>query len=326
MNKHASTTDFMAEYYSLTHGNPFSPDFRVWTAEGKPMVMTDIIARQWDGNPVLWLNSIISPEVQGTGAASMVMKKIVEMADKHGTVIWLFAAPFGRVPNALKVSQLKAWYARYGWKKDGNAMVRYPKSLAGAARVASRWMSAGQNAGKVSSIVMFDFDGTLFRSPDEPDWWDDPTPHSWSQKVESLSPPCVPGHPGSEFWNAKAVSYARSVSSDPEAFLTVITGRVPSLKRRLWELLQQQGVHADRIYYNPNISASTFKMNVFRKLLDEFPMADTIVIWENENLAFYKNALTAYGESIGRTLRVIPHPVNMPPMEATCGAGEVSYQ
>jgi hypothetical protein len=128
-----STSGFMSDYNSKTFENPLDQSMRVWSYSDKdgermPMIMTDIEDRRWGGENVIWLNAIISPEKQGTGMASFVLKKITEMADKNDAIIYLTPKPFGRTENALSESKLKAWYKRYGWeKKDSQSMVRYPK-------------------------------------------------------------------------------------------------------------------------------------------------------------------------------------------------------
>lgn len=208
----------------------------------------------------------------------------------------------------------------YEGKEQEGLMTRRPEASVG--KVAARWLKAGQNPNMVTSIVMFDFDGTLFRSPDRPEWWNDPTKFSWGRNLLSLSPPCVPENPSSEFWNPKAVSYARSVTSDPEAILVIVTARTTNFKQRVPQLLSQQGIRADRSYFNPGSSATTYKMGVFEKLLEEFPLVDTIVIWEDQHLSYYKSSLNALAEKLGRPLKVIPHPVAMEPIEPACSASE----
>jgi hypothetical protein len=129
-----SASGFMGEYNSKTHDNFVDPSMRVWsyadsdTGERLPLIMTELRKQKWDGKDVIWLSAIISPEKQGTGMASEILKMITAMADKHDVEIWLSPKPFGNVPNALSASKLKAWYKRYGWVKgDMGTMVRYPE-------------------------------------------------------------------------------------------------------------------------------------------------------------------------------------------------------
>jgi hypothetical protein len=130
----ASTSGFMGEYTSKTYDNFVDPSMRVWsyadsdTGERLPLILTELRKQKWDGKDVIWLSAIISPEKQGTGMASTILKKITNMADKHDVEIWLSPKPFGNVPNQLSASKLKSWYKRYGWVNDDmGTMVRYPE-------------------------------------------------------------------------------------------------------------------------------------------------------------------------------------------------------
>jgi len=132
-DRRASASGFMADYRSKTHEHPLMPEMRVWSYaddDGTPMplVMTEMSKRRWEGEEIVWFHSILSPEKQGTGIASYVVKQIAKMADKNDTTIWLNAKPFGRVENALSASKLKAWYKRNGWETShGETMVRRPQ-------------------------------------------------------------------------------------------------------------------------------------------------------------------------------------------------------
>ena len=78
-----------------------------------------------------------------------------------------------------------------------------------------------------TELHIYDFDGTLFRSPHQPavwegDWWSDPA---------SLLPPCVPEKPGSEWWIASTVSSAKRSISDSDVFAVMMTGRKDQSRR-----------------------------------------------------------------------------------------------
>jgi|SaaInlStandDraft_4_1057021.scaffolds.fasta_scaffold00075_39 hypothetical protein len=44
-------------------------------------------------------------------------------------------------------------------------------------------------------LHLYDFDGTLFRSPEEPKWWSDVSKKNWWTSAPSLDEPCVPRQP-----------------------------------------------------------------------------------------------------------------------------------
>jgi hypothetical protein len=71
----------------------------------------------------------------GKGLASAALNEITRLADEHGVTMRLIAAPFGR-DGGLNKKALEAWYARAGFEKKGQYMVRTPAEA--AAPVASR--------------------------------------------------------------------------------------------------------------------------------------------------------------------------------------------
>ncbi|KAI9202873.1 uncharacterized protein BJ171DRAFT_444054 [Polychytrium aggregatum] len=83
-----------------------------------------------------------------------------------------------------------------------------------------------------SRIAIFDFDSTLFRSPNpNPDLW---TPTfqgaikgdcSWFAETRTLDPPYVPDQPDSSWWDAETVKEARRSIADPSSATVLMTGR-----------------------------------------------------------------------------------------------------
>lgn len=130
----ASSSGFMGAYNGKTHDNFLDPSMRVWsyadseTGESLPLIMTEMRKQRWDGDDVIWLSAIVSPQKQGTGMASYVLKNITKLADVHEVKIYLSPKPFGRIENKLSASKLKSWYKRYGWvNAGGGTMVRNPE-------------------------------------------------------------------------------------------------------------------------------------------------------------------------------------------------------
>ena len=98
----------------------------------------------------------------------------------------------------------------------------------------------------MSELHVYDFDGTLFRSPHAPavwdkDWWSDPA---------SLLPPCVPEKPGNEWWISSTVGSAKRSISDPDVFSIMMTGRKDqsAFRYRVPELLRQKGLNFDAVH------------------------------------------------------------------------------
>ena len=134
MLREASGVDgFMSDYRSMTFDNFLDPRSRVWSyakdGERLPLIMTEIETTPAHEAPI-WFKSIISPQRQGTGQASAILRKVTDLADKHGVSIWLNPKPFGRVENALSASKLKGWYKRHGWEPTyGDVWIRQPAGM-----------------------------------------------------------------------------------------------------------------------------------------------------------------------------------------------------
>jgi len=183
-------------------------------------------------------------------------------------------------------------------------------------RVASRYLKAKT----YNRIVMYDFDGTLFRSWEKtPDWWPDQRPFSFFVRPESLDEPCVPDHPGSKYWVNKAVGAAQDDTHDRGTFSVLITGRVGVHKERVAELLAQKGIHFNKMYFNPGMSASKFKTIVLGQLLAGYNTVDEIAIWENENQSHYAQYLAKASQVLGREVKVVVHNIHEPAVPLACG-------
>ena len=176
-------------------------------------------------------------------------------------------------------------------------------------------------------LVMFDFDGTLFRSWEEtPQWWDgselDDGPFSFFVKPESLDEPCVPERPGSDYWIGGPLGEAKKAVRDRNSVSVIITGRIGIHKKRVKELLAQKGLRFDHYYFNPGMSAAAFKVAVLKNLLVGYNTISEVEIWENENEKTYDSAMRATANAVGREVEVEVHHVHSPAMELVCGPGD----
>ena len=140
----SNVSAFLSDYDALTYGNPLDDRVRVWSyvsddGERVPLITTELQSTPHQEAPI-WLKSIASPERQGSGQASYVLKEIARLADKHGVAIWLTPKPFGSLPNGLKMADLKGWYRRHGWVPKGSVWIREP-ATSPTDRVASAWLA-----------------------------------------------------------------------------------------------------------------------------------------------------------------------------------------
>jgi len=206
--------------------------------------------------------------------------------------------------------------------ESSDKLSRIAQKRESAARLRSEWNK--REAKTYTKIVMFDFDGTLFRSWEKtPDWWKgsdlDKGQYSFFVRLESLDEPCVPSKPDSSYWISDVVQQARQDSSQRGTYVVVVTGRIGIHAPRVKELLKQVGVRPNKMYFNPGMSAPTFKIRVLRSLLAGLNTVDQVEIWENENQGTYDAAVRDASKALGRDIRVTVHSVDAPPHELVCG-------
>ena len=127
-------------------------------------------------------------------------------------------------------------------------------------------------------LRIFDFDGTLFRSPKVPqEEWDD-----------SLTPPCVPEVPGIEWWIRPTLVALLESTEDPYIYTIVATGRQQDIfTDRVYELLDQVGMldGIDEVHLTPEGRMShEYKMELFEKILEVMvPELDGVEFWDDHD-------------------------------------------
>ena len=168
-------------------------------------------------------------------------------------------------------------------------------------------------------LHVFDFDGTLFRSPLPPDWWKTKIRKTWWIHQDSLGRPCVPDKPDASWWVNSTVAAAKQSIADPDVLAILCTGRsgtVGSFRYRVPELLSQRGLNFDKVYLNPEGSqTANYKKRVLLELLRRYPDIDTVQIWEDRS-----NHLTEFESFITqRGIRCVTHLVSEAPKEPLCG-------
>jgi hypothetical protein len=168
----------------------------------------------------------------------------------------------------------------------------------------------------MAELHIYDFDGTLFRSPHSPatwkgDWWSDPA---------SLMAPCVPEKPPSDWWNQPVLAKARASISSPDVFALLMTGRKDksAFRYRVPELLRQVGLRFDVVHLvggNHPDGTIAGKLAVMRKTLRDFPFITKIVVYDDR-----PTHLKAFKDLGGRMgLEVETHLVRALSMTPMCG-------
>lgn len=162
------------------------------------------------------------------------------------------------------------------------------------------------NAPQYKNIAIYDFDGTLFRSPSKPsnyegdNWWGDPS---------SLSAERVGQHPKDEMWRPEVVASMRKDIEDPSTYVAVMTGRRSPFQDRLHELLQSQNLAPDSIFTNPSkkpkSDTSSYKKRTMEYLAQQLPSVKSLHFWEDR-----LDHLKEFGEHAqGLGWDFVPHPV-----------------
>ena len=161
-------------------------------------------------------------------------------------------------------------------------------------------------------LHLFDFDGTLFRSPDPPPWWDK---GSWAYHPQSMDPPCVPARPGPEWWISSAVAAAKRAIGNPDVYAVLATGRADKKFRwRVPELLKQKGLNFDEVHLNPGKDTGAFKRALLTKVLKRYPNIEVVRMWDDR-----KDLLAGYAKMLeGMGYEVVSHPVQAPRQQAIC--------
>jgi hypothetical protein len=142
-------------------------------------------------------------------------------------------------------------------------------------------------------LHLYDFDGTLFRSPDSPDWWNQDVMGWFIGHPWSLCPPCVPKEPGYEWWIQPSINQALDSIANPRVLAVLCTGRDESVfGERVRELLAQQGLAFAEIHCNPGTDTSSWKSEMLEEWLSLYPEILSVRIWDDrlEYLKEYQRA------------------------------------
>lgn len=131
-----------------------------------------------------------------------------------------------------------------------------------------------------SKLSVFDFDGTLFKSPDKPknykgNWW---------IEEKSLSPKIIGAIPVDSMWNMSVVRDALQELSEKNTFCVLMTGRIGNVfSQRITELVEQKQLNFKEIKFNSfGQDAGEFKVKEINKLLEKYPSIKKIEMWEDE--------------------------------------------
>lgn len=125
-------------------------------------------------------------------------------------------------------------------------------------------------------LCIFDFDNTLFNSPEKPEGWT----RGWWGRPESLLPPHVPVDPGPEFWIPDTVNAAKAASSSHSIMMT---GRHPGFEKRINHLLNSIGLQFDEKFFCSGEDTLSFKKHKIIEFVKRLN-PDFVEVWEDREI------------------------------------------
>lgn len=178
-------------------------------------------------------------------------------------------------------------------------------------RVASKHIKLGSEK---LSLHLYDFDNTLFRSPQAPQWWNNKNRGYWFSLPISLSEPFVPTKPSRDYWYESTVRDAKSSISDMNTFAIMCTGRGNNdagMRYRVAELLKGKGLDFDEVHLKPNGSTSRYKAKLVYDLINKHNIV-RVEVWEDTqaNLdAIEKVCNAMFVEFVPHVITPNPYPI-----------------
>lgn len=133
------------------------------------------------------------------------------------------------------------------------------------------------------TLVVFDFDGTLFKSPLKPSDWKG----AWWSNIKSLTPPLVPETPGEEWWNDEICEEAFSFLKDKTAYTVMLTGRIDRVfNQRVNQLLETKGFDFPYVGLAKLNTSIDSKIQHLDKLLSDNPYFEKIIFYDDRTEHF----------------------------------------
>jgi hypothetical protein len=182
------------------------------------------------------------------------------------------------------------------------------------ARVATKFI---KKSSANLELHIYDFDGTLFRSPEPPEWWDKKALGNWFVNNVSLGRPFLSDKPPSDAWIQSVVRQAKASISNPNVWAVMCTGRVGtgSMNYRIAEILKSGGLDFDEVYLNPNMGSKTapYKQRTTLDIIKRLPQISHVEIWEDtpENITAVEKVADKLGLTFeGHIINPTPYPVD----------------
>ncbi len=170
----------------------------------------------------------------------------------------------------------------------------YIKSLE---RLTERKIRKKRNLSIIKTLAVFDFDRTLYNSPDAPKNYKG----NWHIKKESL-----PEKPKESSWNLDIVNKAQELCEDPSVYCVMMTGRIGNIfKDRIERYFKTKGLKFARTYYNEfGGDTAQYKMDSINDLLNKLPNVENLLMWDDD-----REKAEKYSEEFGEKINYKIHMV-----------------
>lgn len=161
-------------------------------------------------------------------------------------------------------------------------------------------------------LRVYDFDGTLLRSPHPPDSWSPEEQDRWWRSCASLGPPVVPEKPGDEWWVPEVEASMRADLQRRDCGVIVLTGRGEQHRYRVGRLLYDRDLVPNALFLN-DTDAQTVDHKI-SKLMRALRLSrkgiERIDMWEDNhgNVEHYRAFFEAQG------VPFTAHHINSTPM------------
>eukprot|EP00468_Gymnochlora_sp_CCMP2014_P010480 CAMPEP_0167763338 /NCGR_PEP_ID=MMETSP0110_2-20121227/13304_1 /TAXON_ID=629695 /ORGANISM="Gymnochlora sp., Strain CCMP2014" /LENGTH=977 /DNA_ID=CAMNT_0007650385 /DNA_START=352 /DNA_END=3285 /DNA_ORIENTATION=+ len=297
-----------------------------------PMAISDITMRSQKNFFELIKSADVTEAAIVDNTVGMYDKKRVLFSwtadGKHGKVVVDF--PEDHVsdiehtvtPNVKEAERLQS-FSKHWYNQMRTLCTNFARSI--ELKDSPGVLSYQENPSK-TKLYIFDFDGTLFRTPLPPPWWN----FRWWDNPDSLDPPTVPETPSADWWVKHVVEDAKAAIRDPNTIAVLMTGRKELLFRtRIEALLAQAGLDGlDWVFLGDDrYHTSATKCNQMRAILEANPSVDEIHIFEDRYMETYTEYLGLLSKSrtLGRNLEIVPHDIKERPNPPRCNPWDFMY-
>lgn len=168
-------------------------------------------------------------------------------------------------------------------------------------------MGTDSENSRIKKIVFYDFDGTLFRSPETPGWWHK---EKWYDDIRSLDSTTVTMMPPDMTWVEPVVEKAFYDCLSPRLYTVLATGRKEKVFRdRIEEMIAEKGLVFNEVHLNPGMSTGQYKATEFFKIYHRFPEIEVVEFWDDNEvlLKAYLDIFQGFGVQVfGHLIKTRP--------------------